>query len=77
MSAATLNKIQPAAGQSSGQELIASIQSILITEKYLPGYADGVLGEQTVDAIKAYERANGLPVTGAASNKLLRYMHAK
>jgi len=33
--------------------------------------ADGVIGDKTTAAIRAYEAANGLPVTGAASRALL------
>jgi peptidoglycan hydrolase-like protein with peptidoglycan-binding domain len=35
------------------------------------GTPDGVLGPQTEGAIRAYQRANGLPVTGAPSRALL------
>ncbi|GEM_PF-860581 len=76
VSADSVQSIEPAAGMAQ-QDLIESIQSILITEKYLPGYADGVMGAQTVDAIKAYERANGLSVTGQATPELLSYMRAE
>lgn len=75
INAEDLQAIAPASG--ADVDLIESIQSVLITEKYLPGNADGVLGVQTVDAIKSYERANGLPVTGSASRELLSYMRAK
>lgn len=36
------------------------------------GTPDGVLGNKTAEAIRAYQRANGLPVTGEPSRALLQ-----
>jgi hypothetical protein len=51
--------------------LVRSTQSELIRLGYLRGSADGFSGPKTRNAISAYEQANGLPVNGSASSRLL------
>ncbi len=48
-----------------------ALQRGLTRAGYDAGTADGVLGPQTEAAISAYQRANGLPITGAPSRALL------
>lgn len=47
------------------------IQRSLAAAGYDPGDVDGVIGDRTTAAIRAWEAANGLPVTGLATRDLL------
>lgn len=47
------------------------IQRRLAQAGYDPGDADGVIGDRTIAAIRAWEIANGRPVTGLATRDLL------
>jgi hypothetical protein len=51
--------------------LVRATQNELIRLQYLNGGADGSMGPMTSNAIRAYERANGLPVDGTVSPNLL------
>ncbi len=57
--------------------LIADIQRSLTILGFQPGPIDGLLGAQTVVAIKNYETQNGLLVTGQPSHPLLQHMRAR
>ena len=48
------------------------LQERLTRAGYDAGTADGVLGNKTAAAIRAYQQANGLPVTGEPSRALLQ-----
>ncbi len=48
-----------------------TIQRELTRRGFDTGGADGVIGSKSEAAIRAYERANGLPVTGQANRSLL------
>ncbi len=63
-------KVEPEA-QSEPVELVRDIQTELKARGYDPGQADGRMRGETKAAISAYEKAEGLPVTGAASDQLL------
>ena len=70
-----LASIETAAGSYDPQEnLITGIQSLLISSNYLPEPADGVMGAQTVDAIKSYEKDFSLPQKGQATPEILEHM---
>ncbi len=56
--------------------LVSQIQEYLIDSGLYPGPADGINGPQTKDAIRTYQSANALTVTGQASDELLRHMLA-
>lgn len=57
-------------------DTVKSIQTSLATLGYKPGPADGILGHQTRNAIEAFQRDRGLPVTGEASEWLdIRLSH--
>ena len=43
---------------------ITDIQQALKKAGHNPGAIDGVIGRQTLDAVDAYQRANGLPRGG-------------
>ena len=49
---------------------VQGVQSDLTALGYKPGPADGILGPQTGNAIKAFQRDQGVLVTGEASEKL-------
>jgi Putative peptidoglycan binding domain len=56
---------------------IKSLQSALAARGIYHGVVDGVLGSRTRAAISAYEKANGLPVTGEPSTLLLDTIEAQ
>jgi hypothetical protein len=56
--------------------LVRATQSELIRLGYLHGAADGAMGPQTSAAIRSYEQANGLPVDGVASERLLQRLQS-
>ena len=71
----------PKAGKSSTRPLprdsVRTIQQLLAEGGYEPGPADGLAGRQTRAAIARYQRARGLPVTGAPSPVLLERLRAE
>jgi peptidoglycan hydrolase-like protein with peptidoglycan-binding domain len=61
------------APQQGGPTLIVrAVQRELAARGFDVGTVDGVPSAKTSAAISAYEKAHGLPVTGAASDELLR-----
>ncbi len=50
--------------QGDKNEDVKSLQKVLISLGWLTGSADGDYGPKTVSAVKAYQDAAGLPVTG-------------
>jgi peptidoglycan hydrolase-like protein with peptidoglycan-binding domain len=48
------------------------VQADLAQQGYHPGPIDGVVGSRTGAAIAAYQRDNGLPVTGTIDGALLQ-----
>jgi hypothetical protein len=59
---------------ASPDDLALEVQQELSRRGYDPGVIDGVLGQQTRDAIAAYQRDNGLAVTGRIDLSLMRKM---
>ena len=59
-------------GADAGSETVRAIQRELGQRGYRPVMNDGVPGPVTRAAIMAYERDQGLPMTGEASEALLR-----
>ena len=53
---------------------VAAVQRRLARGGYYRGSIDGVIGNGTRSAIRAYERNNGLPVDGRIDRQLLRTM---
>jgi hypothetical protein len=51
--------------------LAASVQSELTRRGYYHGPTDGVIGSDSSEAIRAFQAAQGLPVTGRIDLKLL------
>lgn len=44
------------------RDMVRSLQQTLQARGFNPGAIDGVIGRQTMEAVNAYQRANGLPV---------------
>lgn len=55
---------------------ISEVQRLLQRLNYNTGATDGKMSTRTADAIRQFERANDLPVTGEASVSLLRQLRA-
>ena len=66
-----LNKVM------ASSDLVRDIQFALTRLGYDPGPTDGFMGGKTRSAIRAYEKAAGLPQTGAPSGALLTHMQAR
>jgi peptidoglycan hydrolase-like protein with peptidoglycan-binding domain len=63
-----------AAGQvqsPQAEETIRHMQRLLAANGYRPGPADGRLGSDTVEAIRAFEKDQGLPAKGRVSAEVL------
>lgn len=48
------------------------LQELLIARGLLTGYVDGIMGPQTVAAIKAFQLSAGMPADGYASTRVLK-----
>jgi localization factor PodJL len=57
-------------------EQVSEVQRLLQRLNYMPGATDGKMNTRTAEAIRQFERANDLPVTGEASASLLRELRA-
>jgi peptidoglycan hydrolase-like protein with peptidoglycan-binding domain len=53
------------------------VQERLISLGYKPGVPDGVMGQRTVNALKAFQRDKGLPQTGTADEQTMLKLQAK
>ena len=74
----TLSALDAAVNKSSSSEVlqkgdsgdaVKALQQQLITLGYLSGSADGVYGDSTKNAVKAFQSANGLSADGIAGQK--------
>lgn len=59
----------------SGEE-VKEVQVCLIAQELLSGEADGICGESTVQAIKDFQTAVGLPVDGVCGPETFRLLRA-
>jgi peptidoglycan hydrolase-like protein with peptidoglycan-binding domain len=64
-------------GADADRALVQRVQEGLATGGYYAGPPDGVLDEETRGAIRAFERATGLPETGEPSLALLAAVAAE
>jgi peptidoglycan hydrolase-like protein with peptidoglycan-binding domain len=64
--------LPPLPAKAAPQQLVTAIQRELAARGYSRGPADGILGDETRRAIAAFEKEQGLPITGAPSDDLLR-----
>ena len=67
LTAATPPQVQATAASPS----VVEAQRLLALQGYDPGLVDGLFGTRTRTAIEAYQRAQGMPVTGAVTENLL------
>jgi peptidoglycan hydrolase-like protein with peptidoglycan-binding domain len=58
---------QGSGSQSSAQ--ITQVQQALKSKGYDPGTTDGVMGAGTQEALRKFQKANGLPVTGMVDSQ--------
>ena len=58
-------------------DLAVSVQSELAQRGYYQGAIDGMIGFDSSEAIRAFQAAQGLPVTGAIDSKLLNALGIK
>ncbi|WP_084398547.1 peptidoglycan-binding protein [Henriciella aquimarina] len=64
-----------ASWQRNPQAQVSAIQTVLGALGYEPGPADGVMGNGTQEAIRAYQAKTGLEPTGAISPALVRSLN--
>ncbi len=64
-------------GSYSGNSAATTVQQDLAQQGYYTGPVDGIVGPMTRAAIRAYQRDNGLPVTGAINNNLMNALQAE
>jgi len=57
--------------RGGGGSVVSQVQQRLAQGGYYRGAIDGVIGDRTRSAIRAYERASGLPVDGRIDQALL------
>lgn len=57
-------------------EIVSYVQNRLIEFSYDPGSADGKMGEKTREAIREFQRAAKLPVTGEITPRMISLMAA-
>lgn len=55
-------------------DIVRTIQNVLIKKGYLSGKADGVCGDKTIEAVKAFQKANNLTADGQAGTKTLQLL---
>ena len=67
-----LPQLQPS--QGGPQLIVRAVQRELSTRGFDVGAVDGIPSDKTRAAISAYEKANGMPVTGTASDDLLHHI---
>ncbi len=65
---------EPAAAQPIQRDLTFAVQNELVALGYAPGPVDGINGQRTQEAIRAYQYRFGLPIDGIASWPLLDHM---
>jgi localization factor PodJL len=58
-------------GDADRAALVKKIQTLLADQGFDPGPADGVAGSRTRDAVKAYQRQNGIAQTGQIDGSLV------
>ena len=63
--------IQPVAAQAGLNQAVTNLQSQLAARGYDPGPLDGMMGERTRAAIRAYQRDRQMPVDGQVSQALV------
>lgn len=65
------------ATQAVTRELIAKVQEQLAQIGFDPGPPDGQIGSRTTDAVKAFQKQEGLPVDGQITTELLQKLQQR
>ncbi|MCQ0989948.1 peptidoglycan-binding protein [Jiella marina] len=66
------SSITPETSSVDMTRAIRNIQAILIKLGYEPGAPDGIIGDKTIQAIKAFQADSGLEATGQVDETLIR-----
>ena len=66
--------LPPLQAEGEAQPLVRAVQRELAARGFDVGTEDGTQSSKTRAAISAYEKAQGLPVTGVATDELLRHI---
>jgi peptidoglycan hydrolase-like protein with peptidoglycan-binding domain len=64
----------PETGEGGPEHLLKAVQRELAARGYDVGPEDGKLSDRTAAAIKSYQKGQGLPITGVATDELLRHI---
>ena len=64
----------PETGEGGAEHLLKAVQRELAARGYNVGAEDGKPSDRTAAAISAYQKGQGLPVTGVATDQLLRHI---
>jgi peptidoglycan hydrolase-like protein with peptidoglycan-binding domain len=78
-SAGQSNSVKSAASATRSvqpDKTVRRVQSHLAKQGYDPGPVDGLMGSRTVDAIREYQKAAGMPVDGKISDGLIASLEA-
>jgi peptidoglycan hydrolase-like protein with peptidoglycan-binding domain len=68
--------LPPAVDQLLARDMVQQAQLQLKTAGYDPGRADGIFDEKTSAAVRTYQAANGIPVSGMLDEPTRRVMFA-
>jgi hypothetical protein len=66
----------PSRSGGSADANVREMQQALARSGHNPGAADGLMGPQTADALRSYQRANGLPETGRFDTRTRQALNA-
>ena len=70
--------LYPGAGRTTGgASPVRGLQRRLAQAGYSPGAIDGVFGPRTEHAVRRYQAAHGLPVTGVAGARTIARLHPR
>ena len=64
----------PETGEGGPEHLLKAVQRELAARGYDVGPEDGKLSDRTAAAISSYQKGQGLPITGVATDELLRHI---
>jgi len=66
--------MEPAAGKEMTSMDVRDLQQRLDTKGFSPGPIDGVMGPRTKNAIREFQQANNLPVTGKPTMETMDHL---
>ena len=73
---ASFSKAPGSSTEDGAEGLVTTIQKKLMDKGFYPGPTDGAYGPKTEDAIRAYQKSEGLTVTGLPSRDLLDHLRS-